>query len=86
VQHTEHNKRPSTRTHRCTSYVATVQLAVQVNVGFDIIGVKVCPLNDSHVAVWGVMRCAVVVFSNPSAGEIHDIIHMLKSDMHSSSV
>jgi hypothetical protein len=48
-----------------------------VNVGFDIIGVKVCPLNDSHVAVWGLMRCAVVVFSNPSAGENVDIIHML---------
>jgi hypothetical protein len=47
---------------------AVVDLAVQVNVGFDIIGVKVCPLNDSHVAVWGLMRCAVVVFSTPSAG------------------
>jgi hypothetical protein len=60
-----------TRAHCCTSHVVAAVIArtVQVNVGFDIIGVKVCPLNDSHVAVWGLMRCAVVVFSNPSAGE-----------------
>ena len=40
------------------------------SLGFDIIGLRVCPTNESHVVVWGLTRCSVVVFSVAVGGGV----------------
>jgi hypothetical protein len=44
-------------------------IAEQTDVGLPILSVKVCPLNDDLVAVWGLQRCAVVLYSRLVIGK-----------------